>query len=165
MARKSRKQPELEELLERLEAEPPGDFRLPPTAEGRAFRFTLYLPLLSGDGKEVFTEPQSLSLGYLFGKRFGGYSTSALKGEPPWQGAWLPEGQLKPIIDRHMLFVVYSAQTAGAELFFQYLKVILQLPHIAQQQVIVVELLPVLLLTTPQPQALPESLRNLLAGN
>ncbi|MCI0464205.1 MAG: hypothetical protein L0Z62_45300, partial [Gemmataceae bacterium] len=90
-------EPTFEELLALLEAEPPEALR--PNVEGLAYRFTLFLPLLSGDGKEIFSADHCSSLARLFGRRLGGYSANALKGEPPWIGAWLPEGAPRPVID------------------------------------------------------------------
>src|SRR5262249_17234679 len=97
----------LKELLGILKTEPLGDLR-PPLA-GYAYRFTLYLPLLA-EGKPVFTGEQCNLLGDLFHARFAGFSATATEGSPPWCGSWLPPGAVKPVINRHMLFVLYTAQ-------------------------------------------------------
>src|SRR5438093_12106648 len=95
----------LKELLAALKTKPHGDLR--PTLAGYAYRFTLYLPLLS-EGKAVFTSAQRDLLADLFHIRFEGYSATAIEGGPPWYGSWLPPGAERPIIDRHMVFIVYT---------------------------------------------------------
>ncbi|MCI0459804.1 MAG: hypothetical protein L0Z62_22875 [Gemmataceae bacterium] len=120
-----------------LEAVPPGDLR--PELEGYAHRFTLLLPLLSATGRRVFTGHHCALLSQLFNRRFGGCLESATEGHPPWHGSWLPEGAEAPILDRHMLFIVYSAQRAEAMTFFQYLKWVLQREWVAGQEVVVIE--------------------------
>jgi len=100
-----------------------------------------------------FSEEHSAPLGRLFGRRFGGFSANTVRGEPPWTGFWYPRGAQRPIIDRHMMYVVYSAQTPQAELFFQHLKAVLELPHVANQQVVLIEQVPVWLVqATPLPE-------------
>lgn len=104
MARKKHDATErLRELLEVLKTEPPGDLR--PKLHGFAYRFTLYLPLLS-EGNPVFTNQQRDLLADLFHSRFEGYSATTLEGSPPWYGSWLPSGAQRPVIDRHQLFVI-----------------------------------------------------------
>jgi hypothetical protein len=137
MARRRRSQPTLNKLLTALESVPPGDLR--PALQGYAHRFTLVLPLLSETGKEVFSGGHCALLSRLFNRRFGGYLASAREGHPPWYGSWLPPGVYEPVIDRHMLFVVYTAQTTAAMDFFRYLKWVLQLEHVAHQEVVVIE--------------------------
>jgi hypothetical protein len=126
----------LKDLLEVLKTEPSGDLR--PALSGYAYRFTLYLPLLS-EGKPVFTSEQRDLLTELFHARFEGYSGSTVEGSPPWYGSWLPPGAQQPVIDRHMLFVIYTPQLEAAKLFFRYLKSILELKDVAAQDVVLVE--------------------------
>lgn len=150
MARKRRSEPTLEELLAVLEATPPGDLR--PKLDGYAYRFTILLPLLSSTGREVFSGLSCALLYRLFERRFGGFLASASEGNPPWYGSWLPEGTHESITDRHMLLVIYTAQRTEADQFFQHLKWVLQLEHIAEQDVVVIEKIPVWLV---EPRELP----------
>jgi hypothetical protein len=140
VARRRARTPTFEQLLHALYSEPPGDLR--PALEGFAYRFTIYLPLLS-EGRAVFTDEHCDALADLFHERFEGYSATAVEGSPPWYGSWRPEGAPEPVIDRHMLFAIYTAQVEAARLFFRYLKSILQLPHVAHQEVVVIEQMPV----------------------
>lgn len=126
----------LKELLEILKREPPGDLR--PALAGYAYRFTLYLPLLA-EGKPVFTGEQCDLLGDLFHSRFAGFSATSVDGSPPWYGSWLPLGAAKPVIDRHMLFINYTPQVEEAKTLFRYLKSILELKEVAEQEVVLVE--------------------------
>lgn len=122
--------------MEILKTEPPGDLR--PALAGYAYRFTLYLPLLA-EGKPVFTGEQCDLLGDLFHSRFAGFSATSVEGSPPWYGSWLPPGAAKPVIDRHMLLVMYTPQVDEAKTFFRYLKSILELKEVAGQEVVLVE--------------------------
>ena len=126
----------LKELLAALKTKPHGDLR--PTLAGYAYRFTLYLPLLS-EGKAVFTSAQRDLLADLFHIRFEGYSATAIEGGPPWYGSWLPPGAERPIIDRHMVFIVYTPLVDEAKTFFRYLKSILELKEVANQDVVLIE--------------------------
>ncbi|HTU16455.1 MAG TPA: hypothetical protein VMG10_00205 [Gemmataceae bacterium] len=90
---------------------------------------SLYLPLLA-EGKPIFTSEQCDVLGDLFHTRFAGFSATSVEGSPPWYGFWLPPGTVKPVIDRHMLFVNYTPQVEEAKTFFRYLKSILELKEV-----------------------------------
>ena len=50
------------------------------------------------------------------------------------------------IVDRHMLFVVYAAMREEAKTFFRYLKSILELKEVANQDIVLVELIAVWLM-------------------
>ena len=158
MARRRRREPTFDQLLAALESVPAVDLR--PTLQGYAYRFTLVLPLLSETGKEVFSGLQCALLSRLFNRRFGGYLASAREGHPPWYGSWLPPGVQQPVIDRHMLFVVYTAQSTPAMTFFRYLKWVLQLEKVAHQEVVVIEHSTVWMVE----EATDEQLRTLLAA-
>jgi hypothetical protein len=67
----------LKELLDVLKSEPPGDLK--PGLAGYAYRFTLYLLLLSA-GKPVFTGEQCDLLGELFHARCAGFSATSVEG-------------------------------------------------------------------------------------
>ena len=137
MARKKHDAAErLQELLAVLRTHPPGDLR--PKLHGFAYRFTLYLPLLS-EGNPVFTSEQCGLLGKLFHTRFEGFSASNVEGSPPWFGSWLPPGKTSPVMDRHQHFVVSTPQVEEAKTFFRHLKSILELKEIAGQDVMLVE--------------------------
>jgi hypothetical protein len=66
----------------------------------------------------------------------------------------------EPVIDRHMLLVVYTAQTTAAMDFFRCLKWVLQLEHVAHQEVVVIEHSTVWMVE----EATDEQLRALLAA-
>jgi hypothetical protein len=116
--------------------------RLIPPLEGLAYRFTIWLPVLA-QGKPVFSEEQRLLLNDLFHDCFGGFSQSSVEGFPPWFGSWLPAGVDEPIVDHHILLVVYSLQDAEALACLRHLKWILQQEHVAAQEVVLIEQIPV----------------------
>src|SRR6266436_3839545 len=104
VAKKQTRTGRFKKLLERLKSQPAEDLR--PALEGHAYRFTIYLPLLS-KGKPAFTGEHVDRLADLFHSRFEGFSATPVESGPPWQGSWLPPGAEELIVDRHMLFVVY----------------------------------------------------------
>ena len=116
--------------------------RLSPPLEGLAYRFTIWLPVQSR-GKPVFTEVQQALLSELFRACFGGCSQSTLEGFPPWSGSWLPEGSVEPIVDFHIQMVIYSLQAAEAVACIRQLKWLLQQDHVAAQEVVLIEQVPV----------------------
>src|ERR1700732_392864 len=90
--------------------------RLFPPLGGFAYRFTIFLPLLS-EGREVFSIRQRRLLGELFHACCGGYTEASAEGHPPFYGSWLPPGAEHPIVDRHTLMVLYTPQTERAKDF------------------------------------------------
>ena len=116
--------------------------RLAPPLEGLAYRFTIWLPVQS-KGRPVFTEEQQRLLFQLFRDCFGGFSQSSLEGFPPWSGSWLPAGTDEPIVDHHIQLVVYALQDAEASACLRQLKWVLQQEHIAAQEVVLIEQVPV----------------------
>ncbi len=116
--------------------------RLKPPLEGLAYRFTIWLPV-QAKGKIVFSEDQRVLLYALFRDCFGGFSQSSLEGFPPWSGSWLPEGADEPIVDHHILVILYTLQDAEALTCLRQLKWILQQDHVAAQQVVLIEQVPV----------------------
>lgn len=116
--------------------------RLAPPLEGLAYRFTIWLPVQSR-GREVFTEAQRVQLFRLFHVCFGGYSHTSVEGFPPWSGSWLPESAVEPIVDHHILLIIYALQDTDARDCFRQLKWILQQEHVAAQQVVLIEQVPV----------------------
>lgn len=116
--------------------------RLAPPLEGLAYRFTIWLPVLA-EGKPVFSEEHKALLFDLFHDCFGGFTQSAVEGFPPWSGSWLPEGADEPIVDHHVLLIVYTLQDAKALMCLRQLKWILQQEHVAAQQVVLIEQVPV----------------------
>lgn len=116
--------------------------RLIPQLEGLAYRFTIWLPV-QAQGKEVFSEEQQEHLFELFHACFGGFSQSRLEGFPPWSGSWLPENAEEPMVDHHILLIVYTLQDAEAVACLRQLKWILQQEHVAAQQVVLIEQVPV----------------------
>jgi hypothetical protein len=107
-----------------------------------AFRFTIWLPVLA-QGKPVFAPSQRHLLHDLLDGCFGGFSQSNLQGFPPWSGSWRPIGAPESIVDHHIHLIVYGLQDAESVAFMRQLKWVLQLQHIAAQQVVLVEQVPV----------------------
>ena len=87
--------------------------KLIPPLEGLAYRFTIWLPVLA-HGKMVFTPAHRVQLNRFFHHCCGGLTQSSLEGFPPWSGSWLPAGTDEPIVDHHVLLVVYTLQDEEA---------------------------------------------------
>ena len=138
--RRPPKKPSLEEAVALLRQRFGG--RLAPPLEGLAYRFTIWLPILA-QGKPVFSEEQQAQLFDLFHDCFGGFSQSRTEGFPPWSGSWLPPGVDEPIVDHHILLVVYSLQDAEALTCLRHVKWILQQEQVAAQEVVLIEQVPV----------------------
>ena len=134
------KNPSLEEAVAWLRDRYRG--RLAPPLEGLAYRFTIWLPILA-QGKPVFSEEQQSLLNGFFHDCFGGFSQSSVEGFPPWSGSWLPAGAAEPIVDHHILLVLYALQDAKALTCFRHLRWILQQEQVAAQQVVLIETVPV----------------------
>jgi hypothetical protein len=107
-----------------------------------AYRFTIWLPILAR-GKPVFSNEQQVLLQDLMHDCFGGFSKSSVEGFPPWTGSWLPPGAEEPIIDHHILLVVYALQDAEALTCFRQVKWLLQQEQVAGQEVVLIEQVPV----------------------
>ncbi|HEV2948966.1 MAG TPA: hypothetical protein VGX70_16450 [Gemmataceae bacterium] len=141
MAKKqSPKKPSLEEILALLRHRYGG--RLAPPMEGFAYRFTIWLPILT-QGKAVFTEEQQSHLNDLFHDCFGGFSQSSVEGFPPWSGSWLPAEAEEPIVDHHIVLIIYALQDVQSLACMRHLKWILQQEHVAAQEVVLIEQIPV----------------------
>jgi hypothetical protein len=134
------RKPSLEEGLALLRRRHGG--RLAPPLEGLAYRFTIWLPILS-QGKPVFSEEQQRLLNSLLLDCFGGLSQTNVEGFPPWSGSWLPAGAGGPIVDHHLLLVIYGLQAAETVSCVRQLKWVPQQEHIAAQEVVLIEQLPV----------------------
>src|SRR5262249_17924507 len=126
--------------------------RLAPPLEGLAYRFTIWLPILAR-GQRVFSNEQQLLLQGLFHDCFGGFSQSRVEGFPPWSGSWLPPGAEELIVDHHVLLVVYALQDAEALTCFRQLKWLLQQEHVAAQEVVLIEQVPVHLIEAAELSA------------
>jgi hypothetical protein len=112
--------------------------RLAPPLGGFAYRFTIFLPLLS-EGKEVFSRAQRELLAELFHACSKGFTETSAEGHPPWYGSWAPPGAARPVVDRHTLMVVYTPQTDEAKDFFCQLRWILEQKQVANQEVVLIE--------------------------
>ena len=134
------KQSSLEETIALLRRRYSG--QLAPPLEGLAYRFTIWLPVLA-KGKPVFSHEQRVLLTDLFRDCFGGFSQTTVEGFPPWSGSWLPAGAVEPIVDHHILLVVYGLQDAEATACMRHLKWVLQQEHVAAQEVVLIEQVPV----------------------
>ena len=64
----------------------------PAHVQGYAYRFFLVLPVLSAEGKRVFTDEHLSHLFSLFNTRFGGCLASSSRSGAPFFGEYLPEG-------------------------------------------------------------------------
>jgi hypothetical protein len=138
--KKPPKKPSLEEAVALLSQRYIG--QLAPPLEGLAYRFTIWLPV-QARGKPVFSEEQQALLFDLFHDCFSGFSQSRLEGFPPWSGSWLPVGSAEPIVDHHILLIVYTLQDTEALACLQHLKWALQQDEAATQQVVLIEQIPV----------------------
>src|SRR5262249_55213596 len=116
--------------------------RLVPPLEGLAYRFTIWLPILA-QGKPVFSEAQRSLLNGLFRDCFGGFSQPNLEGFPPRSDSSSPAGAAEPVVDHHILLVVYALQDATALTCFRQLKWLLQQEQVPAQQVVLIEQVPV----------------------
>jgi hypothetical protein len=115
---------------------------LAPPLEGLAYRFTIWLPI-QAQGKPVFSSEHRFLLHDLFHHCFGGFSQTNVEGFPPWSGSWLPPEADEPIVDQHILLVVYTLQDSQALDCLRRLKWILQQDYVAAQQVVLIEQIPV----------------------
>ena len=140
----ARKQPPRKLTLEQGAAALRARFggRLKPPLEGLAYRFTIWLPV-QAKGQPVFSEVQRLVVRGVLDDCFGGFSQTNLEGYPPWFGSWLPEGAGEPVVDFHVQMVVYALQDAEAVVCMRQLKWLLQQEHVAAQQVVLIEQVPV----------------------
>jgi hypothetical protein len=136
VARTRARLPNLEEMLETLQVA--FRKRLAPPLGGFAYRFTIFLPLLS-EGQEVFSVHQRRLLADLFHDCLGGYTEASTEGHPPWYGSWAPPGSVRPIVDRHTLMVLYTPQVEEAKDFFRQLRWILEQKQVANQDVVLIE--------------------------
>ena len=114
--------PELAHLLH----VPPDDLWLPSLRNrqlsGRAYRYTLVLPLLDGQGNEVFSSTRDIpNLTRLLNARFLGSTNTSDTPKPPLLGYWLGE-EGSAGMERNMSITVYSRVIDEADLFFEYLK-------------------------------------------
>jgi hypothetical protein len=134
------KKPSLEEAVALLRQRYRG--RLNPLLEGLAYRFTIWLPI-QAQGKPVFSQDQRDLLHELFRDCFGGFSQTSVQGFPPWAGSWQPAGTAEPIVDYHILLVVYALQDPEATTCMRQLKWVLQQEHVAAQEVVLIEQVPV----------------------
>ena len=141
------KKPSLDEAIASLRRRYRG--RLAPALEGLAYRFTIWLPILA-QGRPVFTEEQQSCLFEFFHDCFGGFSQSNVEGFPPWSGSWLPAGADEPIVDHHILLVVYTLQDAEALTCMRQLKWVLQQDQVAAQEVVLIEQVPVNLIAAAE---------------
>jgi hypothetical protein len=116
--------------------------RLAPPLEGMAYRFTIWLPVLA-KGAPVFSEHQRHLLHDLLDQCFGGFSQSNLQGFPPWTGSWRPIGAAESVVDQHIHLVVYALQDTESVGFMRRLKWALQQEHVAAQQIVLIEQVPV----------------------
>src|SRR4051794_17044638 len=96
--------PSLEDAIAALRQRYAG--RLVPPLDGLAYRFTIWLPILAR-GRAVFAKDQRVLINNLLLACFGGCSQSSVEGFPPWTGSWLPDASAEPIVDHHILLIVY----------------------------------------------------------
>lgn len=102
----------------------------------------IWLPI-QAKGQPVFSEEHLYVLRDLLNECFGGYSQSNLQGFPPWSGSWLPPRADQPIVDEHVHLIVYALQDAESVACIRHLKWLLQQEHVAAQEVVLIEQMPV----------------------
>jgi hypothetical protein len=112
--------------------------RLAPPLGGYVYRFTIFLPLLSG-GKEVFTNRHRALLARVFHACCSGYGEASAESHPPWYGSRAPPGAVQPVVDRHTLMVLYTPQAEEAKDFFRQLRWVLEQKQVANQDVVLIE--------------------------
>jgi hypothetical protein len=139
--------------LARLLRLPPEDLWLPSLRNkqlsGRAYRYTLLLPLLDGEGNEVFSTTHDIpDLNRLLNARFLGSTSTSDTPKPALLGYWLGE-EGSGRMERSMSITVYSRVIDEADLFFEYLKSALK--HIGKQQEVLIERVDVWLPTDRTP--------------
>ena len=110
-----------------------------------AYRFTIWFPV-QAQGKPVFTKVHQAHLIKLFYDCLGGFSQSSQEGFPPWAGSWLPPETQVPVVDHHILLIVYTLQGSDALACMRQLKWAIQQDEAAAQQVVLVERVPVTLI-------------------
>jgi hypothetical protein len=71
--------------------------------------------------------------------RTRGFRASIRREFRDWCGSWLPPEATKPVIDRHMLFVLYTPQVDEDKTFFRHLKSIQELKEVAEQEMVLIE--------------------------
>lgn len=114
-----------------LESRPEADLRLPSLLEhsrleGAALRYTLFLPLLSDAGEEVFSYEEHIGpILRLLSKRFGGFTRTNISPQSSIQGGWFPEGAEEPEMDRNLEIRIYCRNVEAADEFFGRLKSLL----------------------------------------
>jgi len=82
---------------------------------------------------------------------FGGFSQTTLEGYPPWFGSWLPDGADEPVVDFHIQMVIYALQDAESVACIRQLKWLLQQEHVAAQEVVLIEQVPVQFVEALEP--------------
>jgi hypothetical protein len=128
-----------------LENHPHEDFRLPSLLEnnrleGAALRYTIFLPLLSDRGEEVFSYEDHIGpILRLLSRRFGGFTRSNISPQSSIQGGWFPEGAEKAVIDQHLEIRIYCRNIEAADQFFRRLKSLLlnSVRHQPQDEILV----------------------------
>lgn len=98
----------------------------------------------------MFSKAQRALLYGLLLDCFGGFSRTSVEGFPPWSGSWLPAEAEEPVVDHHILIVIYALQDAEALTWFRQLKWVLQQEHVAAQEVVLIEQVPVHLIEAVQ---------------
>jgi hypothetical protein len=116
--------------------------RLKPPLAGLAYRFTIWLPV-QAIGQPVFSDTQRYVLRSVLDQCFGGFSQTTLESNPPWFGSWLPDGAEEPVVDFHIQLVIYALQDAESIACIRQLKWLLQQEHIAAQEIVLIEQVPV----------------------
>lgn len=128
--------PKLAALLEK----PSGDLWLPSLTrkelDGHAYRYTIVLPLLTGEGDEVFSVRHDIpDLTRLLNARFKGCTFAGDR--PPFIGHWMVEETSESGIDRSTNLLVYARVADKVDEFFSHLKAVLK--EIGRQEEILIE--------------------------
>lgn len=110
----------------------------PPSLQGYAYRFFLVLPLLSAEGRRVFTDDHLSALYSLFNARFGGCLGSSSRSGAPFFGEYSPEGA-HSVRDYHTVVIIYANPIEPSDRFFHNLKSILRKAPLIEQEEILIE--------------------------
>jgi hypothetical protein len=120
----------------------PDDLRLSSLQESRlegfAYHFRIVLPLLSAQGKRVFTDQILRELFNVLDERFGGCMVASSSSAPPLWGLWHPPQEAEAEKDYLTTVEVLANPIEPTNRFFAGLKPLLKTAgHIEQQEILI----------------------------